>query len=176
VSGIAATNLIVLLPVLPGRGETLRAALEALPEGEASMFARAGGTHFGRWTFVPALTGPGNTPLPEGGSYLLMCADFDASVAEWTSALCRSARPELDAVLSHCAGYPGTEDPAAWTSYLVAHAAPRGFTVAGYRATVTEVREALRLRSALRSLVVRGAREKLSPAALREAWWEAAVG
>jgi hypothetical protein len=169
--GIAPSSLIVLAPVLPADGDSLVATLTALDEGERSLFAQAPGTHFGRFVFVPTLTGADGQPLPESGAYLLLAADFDTDPAEWTTALCWLAGGALDSVMRHCQGYPGSHDPAAVLSYLEAHRVPAGFTVAGYRrATVTEVREALRVGDELRALAARAQAERLAPGELRRAW------
>lgn len=169
--GIAPSSLIVLVPVLPAAGDSLVATLTALDEGEGSLFARAPGTHFGRFVFVPGLPGTDGQPVAGSSAYLFMAADFDTDLAEWTSALCRLAGGTFDSVMGHCQGYPGSHDPAAVAAYLESHRVPAGFTVAGHRpATVTEVREALRVGSELRALAVRAQAQRLAPSELRRAW------
>lgn len=176
-SGIAPSSLAVLAPVKPGEEQPLLAALESLGEGEQGPFAAVAGTHFGRFAFVPALTDPGGKPLPSQGSFLLMCADFDTAPEKWAATLCGRAGTQLDAVMGHCEGFPGSGDPSGVASYLARHNAAPGFTVAGYRrARVEEVREALRLRRALRELAARAQAERLQGAALREAWRQAVGG
>lgn len=173
-SGIAACSLVVLAPVKRGSGEPLLRALAGLGDGGQGPFAAAPGTHFGRFAFVPALQDQEGHPLEEEGSFLLMCADFDATPLEWAQALCERAGAQLDSVMDHCEGFPGSREPAAVADYLTRHSAPPGFTIPGYRrARVDEVREKLRLARALRALAARAQAEELSGAALRRAWREA---
>jgi hypothetical protein len=174
VSGIGASALAVLAPVRPGAGQQLLAALEGLGDGEQGPFAAVPGTHFGRFAFVPGLKDPQGKLLGSEGSFLLLCADFDLAPAAWTATLCERGGAQLDAVMGHCEGFPGSDDPTAVEDYFARHNAAPGFTVAGYRrARVEEVREALRLRLALRELAVRAQAAGLEGAALREAWREA---
>ena len=173
-SGIATSSLAVLAPLKAGVQERLLAALEALGRGEQSPFARVPGTHFGRFALVPALKDPAGAVIESEGSFLLMCADFDPSPSQWTASLCARAGAELDAVMGHCDGFPGSGDPSGVDAYLAAHNAAPGFTVAGYRrSSVAEVRAALRLRRALQELAGRVQAENLDGAALRRAWREA---
>jgi hypothetical protein len=175
VSGVGASALVVLAPVRTGAQEQLLAALADLGDGEQSPFARVPGTHFGRFAVIPALKDPTGAPLESEGSFLLMCADFDPTPAAWTASLCEHAGAQLDAVMGHCEGFPGSRDPARVAAYFAAHDAAPGFTVAGYRRTTVEgVREALRLRRALRGLAATAQAEGLEGAALRAAWREAA--
>lgn len=170
-SGIGAASLTVIVPVRAGASDALLAELERLGSGDEGPFARVPGTHFGRFVFVPALTGTRGEPLTSAGSFLLMCADFDSTQAEWSASLCELAGNQLDAVMSHCEGFPGSGDPAAVTDYFISHNAPPGFTVAGYRPIrVEDVREALRLQRALRDLAMRAQAEGLGGAELRAAW------
>jgi hypothetical protein len=163
--------------VTTGAEERLLAALGDLGTREQSPFARVPGTHFGRFALIPALKGPTGADLESEGSFLLMCADFDPTPSEWTASLCEHAGAQVDGVLSNCEGFPGSHDPARVAAYFAAHNAAPGFTVAGYRRTTVEaVREALRLRLALRALAARGQAEGLEGEALREAWRQAAGG
>jgi hypothetical protein len=174
VTGIAASSLVVLAPVRRGSQGPLLDALAALGDGGQGPFAAAPGTHFGRFVFVPALQDEEGHPLEAEGSFLLMCADFDTTPLEWAQALCECAGAQLDAVMSHCEGFPGSSDPAAVADFLTRHNAAPGFTVPGYRRMrVEEVREKLRLARALRALAARAQAEELSGTALRRAWQEA---
>jgi hypothetical protein len=171
VTGIAATSLIVFAPVKSGAADRLPADLASLDGNGGSPFSRIGGTHFARLVFVPALTGVEDEPLEGEGSFLMLCADFDPELHEWAEGLCDRAGPGLAAVLSCWEGFPGLDDTGEVEGFLRRHRVHAGFTVAGYRrATVAEIREALRLRSALRALALRRQSEKLGASALREAW------
>jgi hypothetical protein len=171
-AGIAASSLIVFAPVDAAATDRLSRALAALDRDPAgSPFAGVPGTHFARFAVVPALTGPDDVRYEQLGSFLLMCADFDATVAEWSEALCATAGRALLPVLECWAGFPGIRDPTAVAKFFERHNAPAGFTVAGHRhATVSEIREALRLKRELRALAIRAQVERLAPAELRDAW------
>jgi hypothetical protein len=174
VSGIAASALAVLAPVKAGAEDRLVSALSALGDGEHGPFAEVFGTHFGRFAFVRRLTGVRGEDLEDAGAFLLMCADFDPEVEAWTASLCAQSGAQLDSVMAYCEGWPGSGDPAAVAEFFERHNAAPGFTVSGYRpASVTEVREKLGLRHALRALAVRAQAEELEGEALRQAWREA---
>lgn len=173
-SGIATSALAVLVPVKRGGEEHLLAALEALGDGDRGPFAPVPGTHFGRFAFVPGLTDSKGRMLDGEGSFLLMCADFDLEPGAWAAALCDRSGEQLDSVMSHCEGWPGSDEPAAVADYFTSHSASPGFTVAGYRPVrVEEVLEKLALGRALRDLAVRAQTDGLQGAALRQAWREA---
>jgi hypothetical protein len=170
-TGIAATSLIVFAPVRSDAAEQLTAELASLAGDHPSPFSRIPGTHFARLVFVPALTGPDDRPLAEAGSFLMLCADFDADLRRWAVALCALGGPELEAIMRCWEGFTGFGDAQEVANYLDRHRVMAGFTVTGYRrATVPEVREALRLRRGLRELAARTKTEQLAPAELRDAW------
>jgi hypothetical protein len=166
--------LAVLAPVSSGAEDRLMAALTALGDGDEGPFANVDGTHFGRFVFVRGLPDAGGKVVAGAGAFLLMCADFDLEMEEWTGLLCARSGDQLDSVMACCEGWPGSDDPAAVARFFSIHNAAPGFTVSGYRpATVAEVREKLGLRHALRALAVRAQAEGLSDEALRRAWREA---
>ena len=170
-TGIAATSLIVFAPVTSGAADGLQAALASLDGGGASPFSQIGGTHFARLVFVPALRGPDDEPLAKEGPFLMLCADFDADLDGWSSALCDRAHPQLERVLRCWEGFPGLSDAADLAQFLARNSVRAGFTVAGYRpATVAEIREALALRRKLRELAQRTQLERLGASALRDVW------
>lgn len=173
-SGVAASSLAVLAPVADGADDQLLAALNALGDGDAGPFAAVPGTHFGRFAFVRRLTDSRGKEIEDAGAFVLVCADFDPAVAAWTAELCARSGQQLDSVMSHCVDWPGSGDAAGAASFFERHNAAPGFTVSGYRpATVSEVRDKLGLRQALRELAVRAQAEGLEGEALRRAWREA---
>jgi hypothetical protein len=168
---VAANCLVVLAPVREDASARVRAALAALGEVPQSPFAQVPGTHFARFALVPALTGPGDVRYEFLGPFLLMCADFDTSTAAWAASLCARASGALAATMACWEGFPGPGDPDAVAEFFELNNAAPGFTVAGHRrATVEEIREALRIKRGLRALAVRAQVERLDPEALRDAW------
>jgi len=125
VSGIGASSLAVIAPVRGGASEELLGALERLGDGDEGPFARVPGTHFGRFAFIPALTSARGESLDAEGSFLLMCADFDSAPAAWAASLCERAGDQLDLVMGHCEGFPGSADPVRVAEYFASHHARR---------------------------------------------------
>lgn len=166
--GQAPSSLIVVAPVLQGHEQNLEDAIAHLPEGDGSPFARIDWTHFARMSLIPALLDGDGEPAGPPQAYLLFGADFDGSVARWSAAVADRIGAELDGVLRHCEGYPGTSDPPAFLGYLREYRVPVGFSIVSYKATVKTIRESLELRRRLRDFAVES--QHLYPNQLRSAW------
>ena len=77
----------------------------------------------------------------------------------------------VDAIFSHCVGYPGSGDRAAFARYISDHQTDNGYFLSAYpRATVAEVREGQRVADAMADLAVRS--RTLDDAALQAAFRE----
>ena len=172
----AATEaLVVLARVRTGEADAARAAIAAHWPAAASPFALVAGTHLARLQVLtpPArrLRGRRRTPA----EHVLLAADADAPAAAWLARLRAAAPGPLDAVLGHCAFYPGTREPAAFTRWIAANRLDVGFSVIGSPgATTADVRAALGLRDEIAAFAERT--QGLDPTALRTAWrdWRAA--
>ena len=141
---------IVLAPLRGGEADAARAAIAALDE----PFARIPGTHLGR---IQILQPVGRRP------HLLLAADHDGPVEVWLAAAAR----ELDAVLAHCAFWPGPSNPAEVARWARERELQAGFSIVGSPdATVQEVGEALAVQARIRRLAA------LDGAELRAAWEE----
>jgi hypothetical protein len=139
---------ILLAPLRGGEGDAARAAIGALDQ----PFARVPGTHLAR---VQVLE----------DRHLLLAADHDGPLEAWLQAAAR----ELDAVLAHCAFWPGADNAAELMSWARDRSLPAGFSVVGSpHATVEEVGEALALRERLAHFAAET--EGLDDAALHAAW------
>jgi hypothetical protein len=102
---------------------------------------------------------------------VLLAADADAPLRGWIERLRAAAGPSLDAVLGHCAFYPGAADPAAFGRWVQANRLEVGFSVIGSPdASLSEVAEALALRDALGAFAERT--QRMDAAALHGAWRE----
>jgi hypothetical protein len=124
-----SSAFILLAPLRGGEAEAARAAIRALDE----PFARVPGTHLARIQVLE-------------DRQLLVAADHDGPLEDWLPAAAR----ELDAVLAHCAFWPGPENPAEVVRWAGERSLPAGFSVVGSpQATVEEVGEALALRERL---------------------------
>ena len=169
-SGPAPSSLIVFAPVVSGSRDKLGAALQALTRRERSPFAEVPGTHFARFVFVPALTGPQDELLESEGAFLLFSADFDGSLRDWATAVCEKAGEALEPIMRCWEGFPSVRDPAGVAGFFDRYDTRTGLTFSGYQATVKEVRAALQLRGDLRALAVRAQHDRLQPGSLRQMW------
>jgi len=164
-----------LTAILPGRSQELREVVEALPTGSESAFVRVGQVHFARWVIVPQLVEVGPPPeVPDrlNNEYLLFAADVDGDLEPFLEAL-RTEIPEvMDAIYSHCVGYPGTAGRDGFHRYLRHNQIETTFPWSAHAdATVSEVREALDLRRRLIELAIRA--QDFDPAGLQEAYRQA---
>ena len=124
-----SSALILLAPLRGGAADAARAAIAALDE----PFAGVPGTHLAR---VQVLE----------DDRMLLAADHDGELEPWLIAAAR----ELDAVLAHCAGWPGADDSAAVLRWARGRQLEAGFSVVAARnATVEEIGAALALRERL---------------------------
>jgi hypothetical protein len=168
--GRAATEaLIVLARVRAGEADAARAAIAAhWEDAECSPFAAAPGTHLAR---LQVLKPPARRGRRGARECVLLAADVDAPLAPWLARFRAAAAAPLDAVLGHCAFYPGAAEPAAFARWVAANRVPVGFSVIGSPdATLAEVGAALELRARLGAFAERT--QRMEPAALHAAWRE----
>jgi hypothetical protein len=161
---MAATDaLVVVARLRAGEAEAARAAIAAHWDGaERSPFAAVAGTHLAR---LQVLKPPGRGAR----ECVLLAADVDAPLAAWLERFCAAAAAPLDAVLGHCAFYPGAADPAAFRRWVAANRVPVGFSVVGSPdATLAEVGAALDLREQIGAFAERT--QRMSAADLHAAW------
>ena len=164
----AADALVMIARVREGEVDAARAAIAAhWPAGE-SPFAAVGGTHLAR---LQVLRPPARRRRRAPAAHVLLAADVDGAPWAWVERLRAAAGAPLDAVLGHCAFYPGSAEPAAFARFVAANQVRVGFSVIGSPgATVEEVGEALALREELAGFVQRTQR---MDAAGRRATWRA---
>jgi len=162
----AATDaFVVLARVRAGEADAARAAIaERWERPPRSPFAAAGGTHLAR---LQVLKPPGRGSR----ECVLLAADVDAPLAAWLERMRAVAATALDAVLGHCAFYPGASDPAAFRRWVAANRLPVGFSVIGSPdATLADVGAALALRDELGAFAERT--QRMSAAELHTTWRE----
>jgi hypothetical protein len=127
------------------------------------------GTHLGRLQVLRPPERRRRAGRRATQDYVLLAADLDAPLGPWLEALRAAAAEELDAVLRHCAFYPGTDEPAVFARWVAANRLAVGFSVIGSPdATLAEVSDALALREELASFAQET--QLLEPAELRAAW------
>ena len=143
---------LAMTPIVAGHEIALRRHLRNLPTAEGSPLARVPRTHFGRWVIVPqpAFEGAPMHPDPFKSQYLLFSACFDGDLPSYLDDLCSLIGEECDLVWSHCAGYPGTAERAAFARYLQHNQIDTEVYFSAYpEATVGRVRESLARRDQL---------------------------
>jgi hypothetical protein len=165
-----ATDAVVLLArVRDGEGDAAREAIAAhWGRAPGSPFAQVAGTHLAR---LQVLRPPSRRGRRGTREHVLLAADVDAPLGLWVERLRAAAAAPLDAVLGHCAFYPGAADPAAFGRWVGANRLAVGFSVIGSPdATLAEVGAALELREELGAFAART--QRMDPAELHGAWRE----
>jgi hypothetical protein len=163
--GKATEALVVLARVRSGEAEAARAAIDVHWNSGESPFAAVPGTHLGR---LQLLTPPARRGRRRTRECVLLAADADAPLDAWLERLRTGAGAALDAVLRHCAFYPGAAEPAVFARWIAANRLEVGFSVVGSDTPLVEVTEALALREAIGDFAERT--QRMEPAALHEAW------
>ncbi len=167
VGGVYA--LTVFTPIVHGHEDELRAYLEALPVGADSPLARLDDLHLSRIQIIDALVdqGPPHRRETLKRSHLLFTSTVDGDLDPYLDAICERIGAEAGCWWSHCDGYPGTTDRAAFRRYIRAHKVDTNLlAVANPGVTVRDVRESLALRE--RVVDFAAAAQGLDAAALHE--------
>ena len=144
-----AYSLTVVAPVVAGREQEARAAIEALPIGAASPLARLRGLHFSRIHVIGDLVfqGPKQRHREHLRSHqLVFTSTFDGRTLEpYLEELRTLAEPDI--WWRHCAGYPGSSSAAEFATWVRAHQIDSSlFASAHAEARVPHVLESLALR------------------------------
>jgi hypothetical protein len=173
--GFNRRGLAALLPVHEGRRDELADAIQALPSGPDSPFARIGSTHFARLVVLDGFPGRDGGTLPGMPACLFFGAEFDIPEAGYLEALCTLMPDEADALFGRCLEYPGADVPPLFKSWMLRHRVPAGFSLhANPGASVAEVVDCLRLRESIIAFAVDT--RAMAPAALKRRWdqqdWE----
>jgi hypothetical protein len=140
-----AYSLTVVAPIVAGREQEARDAIEALPP---DALARLEGLHFSRVHVVSELVFQGPAQRFRDrlrASQLVFTSTFDGELDPYLDAL--RAHGEPDRWWRHCSGYPGSADRAAFGRFVREHQIDSSlFASAHPDATVAQVRESLALR------------------------------
>lgn len=164
----ATEGLIVLARLVAGRADAARGTIAALPT-DPSPFACVEGTSLARLQVLRPPRRRLTTRRPR--EHVLWAVDLDAPLEAWLARACARIGSELDAVLGHCAFWPGARDPAGVARWVAANRLGIGFSVIGSpEAGVTEVAAAARERQRLADFARRV--QGLDDAALHAAWAE----
>jgi hypothetical protein len=162
----ATEALVLLARVRAGEEDAARAAIAEHWNAGRSPFALVPGTHLGR---LQVLRPPARRGRRGTREHVLLAADADAPRHAWLERFRAAAAPQLDAVLGHCAFYPGASDPAAFGRWVDANRLAIGFSVIGSPdATLAEVSDALALREEIGAFAERT--QRMEPGALHASW------
>jgi hypothetical protein len=166
-----AHSLTVLTAIREGHESALARYLNALEGGPASPLSRVARTHFARWVVLGDVVYEGKGPrdhLRRG--QLLFTSNFDGrDLDSYLESLRSGLGPAADEIWSHCAGYPGSEDAAAFAGYMRKHHVESSLFFAAYGArTVEEVTSSLAARR--RVIAFASNSQGMAPAALQAAF------
>jgi hypothetical protein len=121
-------GLTILSPIIndekatPSHDLQIRKYLATLPTGEGSPFALTPGTHLARLVVMDDVIYVGMPACEEHlkSKYLIFESNCDAGLDAYLSGLARSIPQHLDAIWSHCVGYPGAANEAEFVRYMKA--------------------------------------------------------
>jgi hypothetical protein len=121
-------GLTILSPIIddekavPSHDLQIRRYLTTLPTGEKSPFAIAPGTHLARLVVMDDVIYVGLPACEEHlkSKYLVFESNCDGELDGYLRGLATSAPGHLDAIWSHCVGYPGAANPQEFVDYMKA--------------------------------------------------------
>ena len=144
-----AYSLTVFARILSGHEDQLRAHIESLPMGPDSPLARLDTLHFSRLQIFSELVYQGRPQRSDrlNGSHLVFTSSFDGELDTYLDAVCERLGADADGWWSHCEGYPGTVNRAAFKRWIGEHKVDSAlFLSAVPGAGVPDVLESLALR------------------------------
>jgi hypothetical protein len=121
-------GLTILSPIIdddkatPSHDLQIRAYLAKLSTREDSPFATAPGTHLARLVVMDDVIYVGMPACEEHlkSKYLVFESNCDGDLDTYLNGLAASIPEPLDAIWSHCVGYPGAANRQAFVSYMKA--------------------------------------------------------
>lgn len=119
-------GLTILSPIIdddrvtPSHDLQIRQYLATMATGQDSPFSRAPFTHLTRLVVMDDVIYVGMPSCEEHlkFKYLVWEANFDGELEAYLTALAKAAPAEIDAIWSHCVGYPGCGDATAFIKYM----------------------------------------------------------
>jgi hypothetical protein len=162
-----AYSLTVMAPIVAGREQAARDAIDALPVGQDSPLARLDGLHFSRIHVVSELVFQGPQQRWRDGlqaSHLVFTSTIDGDPDPYLEAL--RSRAEPDTWWRFCVGYPGSADSEKFRRFVREHQIDSSlFASAHAKATVPGVLASLALRERIIDFAI--AARGLDPAELQ---------
>ncbi len=119
-------GLTILSPIITDEkrdvchANAIRAYLAALPRDHRSPFARVTSTHLCRLVVMDDVVYVGAPACEEHlqSSYLIFTSNLDGDLDSYLLRMAKEIPDTVDAVWSHCVGYPGIRDPQAFVEYM----------------------------------------------------------
>jgi len=121
-------GLTILSPILndekatPSHDLQIRLYLAKLPTDQRGPFAIAPLTHLTRLVVMDDVIYVGAPSCEEHTNfkYLVWESNFDGDLDTYLTTLAKTVPEQIDSIWSHCVGYPGTKDVAAFIRYMKA--------------------------------------------------------
>ncbi|WP_263382337.1 hypothetical protein [Granulicella arctica] len=121
-------GLTILSPIIddasvtPSHDLQIRKYLATLSTNEGSPFAIAPGTHLARIVVMDDVIYVGMPSCEEHlrSKYLVLESNCDGELDDYLRGLAASVPEQMDAIWSHCVGYPGAADHEAFIGYMKA--------------------------------------------------------
>ena len=143
--------LTALTPITPGRRAALQQVLAAVQQriasGGPTPLDDIGTVHFARWVVLPD---------GDDGGHLLFASNFDGPWDDYIEDFAARSAESFDAIYSNCVGWPerGSRDIDAFKAFIRKHEVRADVYYRAYpRATVKQVRAALKVRAALNGVL-----------------------
>jgi len=158
----AVYGLTILSPIIddetvvPSHDLQIRKYLASLSTGEDSPFALAPGTHLARLVVMDDVIYVGMPACEEHlkSKYLVFESNCDGDLESYLAGLARNAPQHLDAIWSHCVGYPGAADTQAFIRYMKACQIETTFFFAAVKdKSVTQTLRALQTQRAVADFI-----------------------
>src|SRR5271170_7328282 len=158
----AVYGLTILSPIIndrtavPSHDLQIREYLASLPTGEDSPFALAPATHLARLVVMDDVIYVGMPACEEHlkSKYLVFESNLDGDLDTYLAGLATSVPNQLDAIWSHCVGYPGAANTQAFIGYMKACQIETTFYFAAVNdKTVTQTLRALQTQRAVADFI-----------------------
>jgi|ERR1700691_5563370 hypothetical protein len=168
-------GLTILSPILddakaaPSHDLQIRQYLATLPTGEQSPFALAPGTHLARLVVIDDVVYVGAPSIEEHlqSKYLIFESNLDGDLETYLHGLAAAVPQHLDAIWSHCVGYPGATNTRAFIDYMkVCQIETTFFFAAVNNKSVPESLRALQTQRAVADFIA--AHQGIEPAKLQD--------
>ncbi len=168
-------GLTILSPILndkkatPSHDLQIREYLSTLPTGETGPFALAPFTHLARLVVMDDVIYVGMPSCEEHlkFKYLVFEANLDGDLDTYLAELAKAVPTQLDAIWSHCVGYPGASDVEKFVRYMKACQIETTFFFAAVNdKTVTQTLKALQTQQAVAEFIAM--HQGMNPALLQK--------